>query len=47
MKRTGPTAGTHIRVKLGATKAGKLVAAEAHLVYEAGAFPGSPVVGGL
>src|SRR6266704_3141510 len=43
---SGPTAGTHIRVKLGATKAGKLVAAEAHLVYEAGAFPGSPVVAG-
>src|SRR5712692_1977310 len=40
---TGPTSGTHIRVKLGTTKAGKLVAAEAHLVYEAGAFPGSPV----
>jgi xanthine dehydrogenase molybdenum-binding subunit len=40
---TGPTSGTHIRVKLGATKEGRLVAAEAHLIYEAGAFPGSPV----
>src|SRR5919109_504750 len=40
---TGPTSGTHNRVKLGATKDGKLVAAEAHLIYEAGAFPGSPV----
>ncbi len=40
---TGPTSGTHIKVKLGATKDGKLVAAEAHLTYEAGAFPGSPV----
>ncbi len=40
---TGPTSGTHIRVKLGATKQGRLVAAEAHMVYEAGAFPGSPV----
>lgn len=40
---TGPTSGTHIRVKLGATKDGRLVAAEAHLTYEAGAFPGSPV----
>jgi len=40
---TGPTSGTHIRVKLGATKDGRLVAAEAHLIYEAGAFPGSPV----
>ena len=40
---TGPTSGTRIKVKLGATKEGKLIAAEARLVYEAGAFPGSPV----
>jgi len=40
---TGPTSGTHIRVKLGAKKDGRFVAAEAHLIYEAGAFPGSPV----
>ncbi len=40
---TGPTSGTQIKVKLGATNDGKLVAAEARLVYEAGAFPGSPV----
>lgn len=40
---TGPTSGTHIHVKLGATKEGRLVAAEARLIYEAGAFPGSPV----
>ena len=40
---TGPTSGTRIQVKLGATKEGRLVAASARLVYEAGAFPGSPV----
>ena len=40
---TGPTSGTQIQVKLGATKDGRFVAAEAHLTYEAGAFPGSPV----
>jgi CO/xanthine dehydrogenase Mo-binding subunit len=40
---SGPTSGTHVRVKLGATKDGRLVAGEAHLIYEAGAFPGSPV----
>ncbi|SUZ94137.1 uncharacterized protein METZ01_LOCUS46991 [marine metagenome] len=40
---TGPTSGTQIKVKVGATKDGKIVAAEAELVYEAGAFPGSPV----
>ena len=39
---TGPTSGTQIKVKLGATKDGTFIAAEAHLVYEAGAFPGSP-----
>ena len=43
---TGPTSGTDIRVKMGATKEGRIIAAEAHLVYEAGAFPGSPVGGG-
>ncbi|MBI4340111.1 MAG: molybdopterin-dependent oxidoreductase, partial [Chloroflexi bacterium] len=43
---TGPTSGTHIKVKLGATKDGRLIAAEAHLVYEAGAYPGSPVGAG-
>ena len=40
---TGPTSGTVIKVKLGATKDGKLIAAESTLIYEAGAFPGSPV----
>ncbi len=43
---TGPTSGTNIKVKLGATRDGRLVAAEAHLYFEAGAFPGSPVPGG-
>ncbi len=43
---TGPTSGTNVCVKLGATKDGKLTAAEAHLIFEAGAFPGSPVPGG-
>ena len=42
---SGPTSGTYISVKLGATNEGKLVAAEAHLTFEAGAFPGSPVPG--
>ena len=43
---SGPTSGTNISVKLGASKDGKLLAAEAHLIYESGAFPGSPVPGG-
>lgn len=40
---TGPTSGSYIRVKLGATRTGKITAAEATLIYEAGAFPGAPV----
>ena len=43
---TGPTSGTHIKVKMGATKEGKLVAADAYLAYEAGAYPGSMVGAG-
>ncbi len=42
-RASGPTSGTHIRVKMGATRDGKLTAAEAVLYYEAGAFKGSPV----
>jgi len=43
---TGPTPGSYIRVKIGADSEGKITAAEAYLAYEAGAFPGSPVVPG-
>jgi xanthine dehydrogenase molybdenum-binding subunit len=40
---TGPTSGTKIWIKMGAKKDGRITAAEARLIYEAGAFPGSPV----
>ena len=40
---TGPTSGSYMRVKMGATKEGKITAADATLIYEAGAYPGSPV----
>ena len=43
---SGPTSGTYISVKLGASAEGKLTAASATLIFEAGAFPGSPVAGG-
>ena len=43
---SGPASGTTINVKVGATKDGKIVAAEAHLIYEAGAYPGAPVTPG-
>ncbi|MEW4489161.1 xanthine dehydrogenase family protein molybdopterin-binding subunit [Thalassoglobus sp. JC818] len=40
---TGPTPGSYIRVKIGANRDGKIVAGEAYLAYEAGAYPGSPI----
>ena len=43
---TGPTSATYVRCKIGARNDGTLVAAEATLAYEAGAFPGSPVGAG-
>ncbi len=43
---TGPTSGSHIKVKVGGTRDGRFTAAQASLVYEAGAFPGSPVPSG-
>ena len=44
---TGPTPGTRVEVKLGATLDGRITAASARLVYEAGGFPGSSVGGGM
>ena len=43
---TGPTAGTHVRVKIGATSDGQIRALESTLSYEAGAYPGSFVNAG-
>jgi CO/xanthine dehydrogenase Mo-binding subunit len=43
---TGPTSATFMRCKIGATRDGRITAAQLYLVYEAGAFPGSPVGGG-
>ena len=40
---TGPTSGAWMRIKVGATKDGKIMGAEAELALEAGAFPGAPV----
>ena len=43
---SGPTCGTYIKVKMGVKRDGRITAAGASLVYEAGAFPGSPVIAG-
>ena len=44
LEASGPTSGTHMRVKIGAKHDGTIVAAEAHFAFEAGAYPGSPFV---
>ena len=43
---SGPASATFMRVKIGAKRDGKITAGQVHMVYEAGAFPGSPVGGG-
>ncbi|MGH7781865.1 MAG: xanthine dehydrogenase family protein molybdopterin-binding subunit [Candidatus Binataceae bacterium] len=46
LRATGPTSGSKIKVKMGATRDGTLVAAKVWMAYEAGAYPGSPVGAG-
>ena len=45
-KGTGPTSGASMTVKIGIRHDGAITAAEAVLKYQAGAFPGSPVMNG-
>ncbi len=40
---SGPTSGGVIKVKIGATKNGRIVAAECEVALQAGAYPGSPI----
>ncbi len=43
---TGPTSGSHMSARIGAKKDGRITAFDVSLVFDAGAFPGSPVVAG-
>ena len=45
LEATGPTPGSHVRVKMGATRDGKLTAGQAFIAFEAGAYPGKNPVG--
>jgi CO/xanthine dehydrogenase Mo-binding subunit len=45
MRATGPTSGSKMIVKVGATKDGKIVAAHGLFYLQAGAYPGSPIRG--
>lgn len=46
LRASGPTSGSLIKVRMGATREGRITAAEISMAYEAGAFPGSPVGAG-
>src|SRR5437667_2372806 len=43
-KASGPTSGSSMRVKIGVKKDGAITAAEGEFKFQAGAFPGSPVM---
>ena len=43
---SGPTPGSNMKIKIGATRDGRITAAQAYLAFEAGAYPGSPVGAG-
>ena len=45
LEATGPTSGSHVRMKIGVTNEGRITAAHAFLAFEAGAFPGAPLPG--
>jgi xanthine dehydrogenase molybdenum-binding subunit len=45
LRASGPTSGTKIKAKIGATREGRITAAEVWMAFEAGAFPGSPFGG--
>jgi CO/xanthine dehydrogenase Mo-binding subunit len=47
MRATGPTSGSKMIVKVGATKDGKIVAAHGTFYLQAGALPGSPIRGAI
>src|SRR5262249_50488402 len=45
-RATGPTSGSSMWVKIGVSKDGKILAADGVFKFQAGAFPGSPVMNG-
>lgn len=47
LRATGPSPGTHMKIKLGAKADGSFVAADLYYAYEAGCFPGGPVAPGV
>jgi len=47
LRATGPSSGTHMKVRMGTNDKGMLLAADISFAFEAGAFPGGPVAAGV
>ena len=47
LEATGPTSGSYVWAKMGATKDGLITSAQAYMAYEAGGYPGSPMGGAV
>ena len=45
LEATGPTSGSHTKLKVGVTNEGRITAAQAYYAFEAGAYPGAPLSG--
>ena len=45
IEATGPTSGSHVKIKIGTDSNGKIQAAHAQYIFESGAYPGSPLGG--
>ena len=45
LEASGPTSGSYMKMKIGATREGRITAARAFFAFEAGAFPGAPLAG--
>ena len=47
LEASGPASASQSRARIGAKRDGTIVAAEVHIAYEAGAFPGAPLSSGV
>ena len=47
LEATGPTCGGLVRIKIGVTGDGRITAAQGYLAFEAGAYPGSSLLGAI
>ena len=45
IEATGPTSGSHVKVKIGTSSEGKILGAHVSFIFESGAYPGAPLSG--